>query len=212
MPLVVCPQCGRKLHLPDDVLGRAGQCPLCGASFVAESDGTPRGFMVRPLASVPPAPATPTEPSAPSPDRPQDPAQAGRADPGRRLSSGTLVVLILACLGLLATVGFVGFLAFEKVGHTTRKRIIGSWKIVQGNNVPPGAEVILEFAEGGKVRTKFMGNNNEGTYRINGDTLELTMPPAPRSDITRIISLSDNTLVLEDRNSKQRTTLIRVPK
>jgi hypothetical protein len=212
MPLVVCPQCGRKLHLPDDTLGTAGQCPLCGASFVAESDGTPRGVTVRPLADAPSPAQSPTEPPAPRPDRPHEPARAGRADPGRRLTTGTLVVLILACLGLLASVGFVGFVAYKKAGDTTKDRIIGSWRIVQGNNIHPGIGVILEFAEGGKVRTKFMGNNTEGTYRINGDTLEVTIPPAPRSDITRIISLSDNTLILEDRITKQRTTLIRVPK
>src|SRR5437879_4667466 len=36
MPEVIdCPQCERKLRVPDELLGRAVQCPTCGATFAA---------------------------------------------------------------------------------------------------------------------------------------------------------------------------------
>ncbi|MCI0465244.1 MAG: zinc-ribbon domain-containing protein [Gemmataceae bacterium] len=37
MPEIIpCPDCGRKLQAPDEVLGRDVQCPTCGTTFVAQ--------------------------------------------------------------------------------------------------------------------------------------------------------------------------------
>src|SRR5437660_9135178 len=36
MPEIIdCPQCERKLRVPDDLLGRAVKCPTCGVTFTA---------------------------------------------------------------------------------------------------------------------------------------------------------------------------------
>jgi hypothetical protein len=37
--IVACPDCGRKLRVPDDLLGRKVKCPGCGVNFVASVAG-----------------------------------------------------------------------------------------------------------------------------------------------------------------------------
>jgi hypothetical protein len=36
--LISCPDCGRKLRVPDDLLGKKVKCPGCGVKFVGEAD------------------------------------------------------------------------------------------------------------------------------------------------------------------------------
>ena len=36
--IVTCPDCGRKLKVPDDLLGKKVKCPGCGQKFVGETD------------------------------------------------------------------------------------------------------------------------------------------------------------------------------
>src|SRR5437868_3162485 len=60
-----CPECQRKLNLPDGQLGQLVRCPACGAEFTAE-----RHFAPRP-AAAPPPPREP-EPPRPPPRRPAD--------------------------------------------------------------------------------------------------------------------------------------------
>jgi hypothetical protein len=53
MPDIVnCPQCERKLKVPDTLLGKPVKCPTCGATFTADAAGA---------ASPPPLPPRPEE-------------------------------------------------------------------------------------------------------------------------------------------------------
>ena len=46
--IVTCPDCGRKLKVPDDLLGKKVKCPGCGQKFVGEvEDGGRRGAASR---------------------------------------------------------------------------------------------------------------------------------------------------------------------
>ncbi|HZT81593.1 MAG TPA: hypothetical protein VFA26_15310 [Gemmataceae bacterium] len=43
MPEIIqCPECGRKLRVPDDMRGKRVKCPGCGAPFTAGGDGQPQ--------------------------------------------------------------------------------------------------------------------------------------------------------------------------
>jgi predicted Zn finger-like uncharacterized protein len=64
--IVQCPQCDRKLRVPDDLLGKKVKCPTCGTMFVGEA-GRPESS---PEAEQPWPPPRPETPSAPPPDRP----------------------------------------------------------------------------------------------------------------------------------------------
>ncbi|MBY0229608.1 MAG: hypothetical protein K2W96_10040 [Gemmataceae bacterium] len=68
MPVVRCPSCDRRLHLPDSVIGLDARCPMCAAVFPAE----PEGGRPRPVGETPTA--------APDPGQPWRP----RGEPSRR--------------------------------------------------------------------------------------------------------------------------------
>src|ERR1700674_5512656 len=57
MPEIIqCPQCDRKLKVPEDLLGKNVKCPTCGATFTAAAAG-----------GAPAAPPPPVEEEAPRP-------------------------------------------------------------------------------------------------------------------------------------------------
>src|SRR5713226_418515 len=88
MPSIVdCSRCGRKLRVPDELLGQWVQCPECGNTFAAQLapvvPQSPSASTPSPPApgetqiklslddDAPPTPRVPPTPSAPSvPDRP----------------------------------------------------------------------------------------------------------------------------------------------
>jgi predicted Zn finger-like uncharacterized protein len=57
--IVNCPQCDRKLRVPDDLLGKKVKCPTCGQMFTAEA--------AEPAIPVAPDPEPEPEPEARSP-------------------------------------------------------------------------------------------------------------------------------------------------
>ncbi len=100
MPEILpCPQCQRKLHLPDGFEGDMVQCPVCGAQFPALS-----AIPVGPPAAVVPPSADPREVSHPAT------RTAGRRP--KRASGRTLVVVlaVLGVVGLVVAIGGVGVL------------------------------------------------------------------------------------------------------
>jgi hypothetical protein len=48
-----CPQCQRKLNVPEGQLGSVVRCPACGAEFTAESYAAPRSVPVAPEPEAP---------------------------------------------------------------------------------------------------------------------------------------------------------------
>lgn len=60
MPEIInCPQCERKLRVPDNLLGQAVKCPTCGTTFTAA------GAAAEPAPSFPSAAPPPPPPAAP---------------------------------------------------------------------------------------------------------------------------------------------------
>src|SRR5262245_2341924 len=114
MPEIVqCPQCNRKLRVPDDLLGKKVKCPTCGTMFVGEVTGGPPP----PPAEEPPAPPPRVTPKPaekrsgrrPAPvaddgDNPLAPPDGPRRDatPHR----GTLI-LILGILSIVTGLGII---------------------------------------------------------------------------------------------------------
>jgi hypothetical protein len=108
MPLVVsCPSCGKKLKVPDNLIGKPVRCADCAGTFTAES----------PAAAPPPSSRVPA--SAPRPpaddmddddDRPGPRSRGGRRDPnanyaphrgGMILAFGIISLASLAFLPVL---------------------------------------------------------------------------------------------------------------
>jgi len=54
--IVTCPDCGRKLKVPDDLLGKKVKCPGCGQKFVGETDDADDETAASPSTGVAPRP------------------------------------------------------------------------------------------------------------------------------------------------------------
>jgi hypothetical protein len=75
MPEVVnCPHCGKKLRVPDTLLGKRVKCVSCGEAFVAEADG-----VEEPEGGPPPGSKAGRRPPAEDEERVQDRPRRGRA-------------------------------------------------------------------------------------------------------------------------------------
>jgi hypothetical protein len=70
MPVILdCPNCPRKLRVPDELLGTRVQCPSCGTAFQAPAGPPPLPDQ------PPPIPGSPTEASAGPPPAPEPPVK-----------------------------------------------------------------------------------------------------------------------------------------
>lgn len=55
-------------------------------------------------------------------------------------------------------------------GSSPQSRIVGTWEVDAG-----GMKVGAEFAADGKMTMTMLGQSIPGTYRVNGDDLEMTV-------------------------------------
>jgi uncharacterized protein (TIGR03066 family) len=80
--------------------------------------------------------------------------------------------------------------------------IVGKWELTKGEGAPPGTE--MEFTKDGKVKVSMKvgekGVSLEGTYKVEGDKLTVTM--MDKTDSDTIKTLNDTTLVMEDSKGK----------
>jgi predicted Zn finger-like uncharacterized protein len=116
--IIACPECTRKLRVPDDLLGKAVKCPTCGLAFTAELPAPPPP-PTTPYDAAPP-PRTPDDVGSPRSRREQDPWDDDDDFPRRRRRRrvrrdavphrGTLILV----LGILSIVvcGFFGPVAW----------------------------------------------------------------------------------------------------
>ncbi len=131
MPAIIaCPECQRRLSLPEDVLGKMVRCPSCKATFLAEEDIP----VLSPLTGVVPsdqrrAPQTPAEDPeerSNAPDRRRS-ASAPRDKPDRRVkkrpaSSAVPIILgVLLALGGVIALGLVFLVIFAWPALTPRQ-------------------------------------------------------------------------------------------
>jgi predicted Zn-dependent protease len=117
--IILCPQCQRRLRLPDDYQGEELQCPACRADFLVDPDTlTASPVTAAPAAPRPksPAPRPDREPAKDDEDRPRDRRDSRRPRwdrprsprPAARKSSGAgwvIALVILGALGLCAVLG-----------------------------------------------------------------------------------------------------------
>lgn len=98
MPLTIeCPQCSRKVKVPETLLGQRVKCPMCGVEFEAQENPS---ASVLPAGSPPPPPPVP-EPSYEAPRRdPLDYDEDLGYAPERRRPHRGATVLTLGILGV----------------------------------------------------------------------------------------------------------------
>ena len=112
MAIVVnCPNCGRNLRVPDDLLGKDVKCPACESVFTAAATSSSPGE----AAAVPERPAAVQERPAPDYDEPYPEEQDRPARRGRPAAlqphRGTMIlvfgILSLVICGLLGPFAWV---------------------------------------------------------------------------------------------------------
>jgi uncharacterized protein (TIGR03066 family) len=121
----------------------------------------------------------------------------------------TKVVLGLALLALLGVGVWAGFGS----SAANKKKLVGTWTLIGGGYGSGGWT--LEFSADGKMKaTARRGNKTvgyEGSYRVNGDKLEMTTQDdeeggdsSLRQRVVTITSLSDRELIVADENGRKR--------
>lgn len=126
-----CPNCGRKLNVPESVAGKRGRCPKCGAIVdipslpeeagfphldLDEEDASPGNFPPNPSGSngtaanqqgiaAPPIPPAPTSPGKAANQTPVAPATpAVKATPNGITTTQGYIIIVLVLIGLGAPV------------------------------------------------------------------------------------------------------------
>jgi hypothetical protein len=181
--------------MPDAVLGRDVRCPLCAAAFVAQADSGGTGRPVVHRSDREPAPQRDTS-------RPRLRDDSVPEDSGQRLSNGARLILILSIVGLLAALGLIGVVIYRKTGPGSQSRIVGVWIIKEWQLGFQGRDATVEFTQAGKVIISAAQFSASGTYRLRGDSIDLTWDLnqfdfMPRFDTWRIITLTEAELVFE---------------
>lgn len=147
MLTIRCPGCQRRLNLPEELRGAAVQCPSCATSFLAPGDSVPLHSALVPSTEV----QTESAPAIREQDQETSSYLTGRrvkraaywlgrgvffdwianglscpclfvlAETGRRVDSGTLVILILGFVALI----LLGGLVLIGADYLKRRRLYG---------------------------------------------------------------------------------------
>lgn len=112
--------------------------------------------------------------------------------------------ILAACVAAVVFVGPAA--AADKVDAA---KLVGMWELTKSadENAPKGATV--EFTKDNKVTIAFNANGKEvkleGTYKVDGDklTVKLSLAGKDNEDTDTIKSLTDDKLVLVDKQSKE---------
>jgi uncharacterized protein (TIGR03066 family) len=116
----------------------------------------------------------------------------------------TKVVLALALVGVAVWAGF---------GRSAnKKKVVGTWTLISGGY---GGKEALEFSADGKMKgtASWEGKqlSYDGTYKVNGDKIEMTVPDDEGSEsgelkqqVMTISSLSDRELILANEKGRKK--------
>jgi uncharacterized protein (TIGR03066 family) len=113
--------------------------------------------------------------------------------------------LLFTVAGLLALGAAVR--ADDKSGGSNAQKIVGTWEVTKGETIPVGSTI--EFDKAGKfkmvVKQGTQSMSFEGTYKVNGDNLTVTMkaPNGQTHEETMTIkTLTDKEFVTVDDKKK----------
>ncbi len=91
---------------------------------------------------------------------------------------------------------------------TNKEKIVGQWKIVKGEEVPPGT--MIEFTKAGKVIFHIDLNGKTmplevGAYTVDGDKVTFVAKKGEKDDteVNTIKTLNDTKLILVDPKKKE---------
>ncbi|MCE9530391.1 MAG: lipocalin family protein, partial [Planctomycetes bacterium] len=110
--------------------------------------------------------------------------------------------------GMFALIVCVGFVAASSAADENKDKIVGTWSVTKGEEVPPGTTI--EFTKEGKLVFKLTLNGKEvkleGTYKIEKDKLTVSMKTPDGKDDTEtdtIKTLTADAMVLVDPKGKE---------
>jgi len=89
----------------------------------------------------------------------------------------------------------------------------GKWQITKmdGQDAPPELVIIAEFMDEGRMKMTNPGGTDEGTYKVDGDTLTTVQKTSDGKQKTDVLTIKSNTgdkmtLVDEKRKSEMELT------
>ena len=119
-------------------------------------------------------------------------------------------------LSMALVVTLVGAASAEEKKATNKEKIVGTWELVKAAttdkmNVLPPVGANFEFTKDGKVKVSAkvgdkVVDGGEGKYEVDGDTLKLILA-ADKIETSKIKTLTDKVLVVEDKNGDKSTTM-----
>jgi uncharacterized protein (TIGR03066 family) len=87
---------------------------------------------------------------------------------------------------------------------TNAEKIVGAWIVVKfdGKEAPKGKDVVFEFTKDGKLK---LAPGLNGTYKVNGDKVTLTIMIGGKDDTDSITikTLTVDTMVVIDDKGKE---------
>lgn len=94
------------------------------------------------------------------------------------------------------------------------KLLLGKWSV---ENAPPGVKAVIEFKKDDTVQLEVDANGNlrklEGTYKVEDDTLEITLNRngQEKTQKVKILKLTEKEAKLKDNDKGEEQTLKKVP-
>jgi hypothetical protein len=183
MPIIVdCPECGGRFKARDELTGRRVKCPKCGeAVSVPGEDEEPSVAAGPPRRSRSRAADDEYEDAPRRRKRPRDDDEDDDYDRPRKNSKKGLIIALCAGGGaLLIGVGVLLFFLLGK-GSSDSDLLIGKWE-----EVSPNKGVIIEFTKEGKFISGAFGGTTTVDYRLNGNELEIQIPPEKRETYKKL--------------------------
>src|SRR4051794_17207171 len=113
----------------------------------------------------------------------------------RLVACGCLIVTLVGCGGSPTT---------KPPELSNKDKIVGVWDFVKSSDqgsLPPGST--FEFTKDGKMKITIQvgdkRNTMEGSYEVEGDSLKSKPPGGEKEETSKIKTLTDKELVLEDK-------------
>jgi uncharacterized protein (TIGR03066 family) len=117
------------------------------------------------------------------------------------MKSIRIAVAMLALIGIAVSLTHA-----QEKKDVDKAKIVGKWKVIKAEGVPPGT--IVEFSKDGKLKISIEADGMKlelsGTYKVEGDKLQTALKVGDKEekDEDTIKTLTDDKLSIIDKDGK----------